>query len=101
VDDDGDEDDDNSPASYADDGGNSAQNARSAVIGRLNSDKDKTGRPSSATRTFGLGARKDKIAARVQKFLTLCPNAGDDEALEYALSRKSVRKTHEARLKAG
>jgi hypothetical protein len=83
-----------------DDGGNAPQNARSAIVGRLSSDKDKTGRPASATRTFGFGGRKDKIARRVRKFLTLCPNATDDEALGYSLSRKSVRKALDARLKA-
>jgi hypothetical protein len=31
----------------------------------------------------------------------MCPYASDDEALDYALSRKSVRKAHEARLKVG
>lgn len=75
-------------------------NARNAVIGRLSTDQDKTARPTSATRTFGLGSRKAKIAARVQKFLTMCPSASDDEALEYALSRKSARKGVDARLKA-
>jgi hypothetical protein len=95
-----DEDDGNSSASYEDDGGNTAHNARNAVIGLLESDKDKTGRPTSATRTFGLGGRKAKVAARVQKFLTMCPNASDDEALGYALSRKSVRKALDARLRA-
>jgi hypothetical protein len=75
--------------------------ARNAVIGRLNSDKGKAGRPASATRTFGLGGRKAKVAARVQKFLTMCPAASDDEALGYALSRRRVRKGLEARLKAG
>jgi hypothetical protein len=100
VDEDEDEDDGNSSASYEDDGGNTAHNPRSAVIGRLSTDADKTGRPASATRTFGLGSRKAKIAARVQKFLTMCPNASDDEALEYALSRKSARKGVDAGLKA-
>jgi hypothetical protein len=101
ADEDEDEDDGNSPASYEDDGGNTAHNARSAVIGRLSTDKDKTGRPASATRMFGLGGRKAKVAARVQKFLTMCPAASDDEALGYALSRKKARKALEARLKAG
>jgi len=95
-----DEDDGNSSANYEDDGGNTAHNARNAAIGFLESDKDKTGRPTSATRTFGLGGRKAKVAARVQKFVTMCPNASDDEALEYALSRKSARKGVDARLKA-
>jgi hypothetical protein len=66
----------------------------------LSTDKDKTGRPASATRTFGLSGRKAKIAGRVQKFLTMWPNASDDEALGYALSRKSVRKALDGRLKA-
>ena len=96
-----DEDDGDSPASYEDDGGNTAHNPRSAVIGRVESDKEKTARPTSATRTFGLGERKAKVAARLQKFLTMCPNASDDEALGYALSRKKARKALEARLKAG
>jgi hypothetical protein len=100
VDEDEDEDDGNSSASYEDDGGNTAHNARTAVIGSVSTDKDKTGRPTSATRTFGLGGPKAKIAARVQKFLTMCPSASDDEALEYALSRKSARKRVDARLKA-
>jgi hypothetical protein len=30
----------------------------------------------------------------------MCPNASDDEALEYALSGKSVRKAVDARLNA-
>jgi hypothetical protein len=101
ADEDEDEDDGNSPASYEDDGGNTAHNPRSAVIGRVESDKEKTARPTSATRTFGLGERKAKVAARLQKFLTMCPNASDDEALGYALSRKKARKALEARLKAG
>jgi hypothetical protein len=101
IDEDDDEDDGESQASYEDDGGNAAQNARSAVIGRLSSDKDKTGRPASATRTFGLSGRKAKVAARVQKFLTMCPKASDDDALGYALSRKSVRKALEAKLRVG
>jgi hypothetical protein len=96
-----DDDEDDSQASYEDDGGNTAHNPRSAVIGRLESDKERTGRPTSATRTFGLNGRKAKIAARVQKFLTMCPKASDDEALGYALSRKRVRKRLEARLKVG
>jgi len=100
VDEDEDGDDSKSPGSYQDDGGNTAHNARNAAIGRLSTDKDKTGRPDSATRTFGLSGRKAKIAARVQKFLTVCPNASDDEALGYALSRKSARKGVDARLKA-
>jgi hypothetical protein len=99
---DGDEDADDgwSPATYDDDGDNTAHNPRSAVIGRRESDEERTARPTSATRTFGLGSRKAKIAARVQKFLTMCPNASDDEALEYALSGKSVRKAVDARLNA-
>jgi hypothetical protein len=101
VDEDDDEDDTKSPASYEDDGGNTAQNARSAVIGRLTTDRDKTGRPASATPTLGLGTRKAKIAKRVQKFLTMCPAASDDEALGYALSPKRVRKAYGAKLKAG
>jgi hypothetical protein len=100
ADDDDDEDDGKSPASYEDDGGNTAHLASSAIIGRLASDKDKTARPTSATRRFGLGGRKAKIAARVQKFLSMCPNASDDEALGYALSRKRVRKVYDAKLKA-
>jgi hypothetical protein len=100
ADEDEDEDDGDSPASYEDDGGNTAHNASNAVTGRLSTDQDKTARPTSATRTFGLGSRKAKIAARVQKFLTMCPNASDDEALEYALSRKSARKGVDAGLKA-
>jgi hypothetical protein len=100
VDEDDDEDDGGSSASYDDDGGNTAHSARNAVIGRLSTDADKTGRPASATRTFGLGGRKAKIAGRVQKFLTMCPSASDDEALEYALSRKSARKGVDAGLKA-
>ena len=100
ADEDEDEEDGNSPANYDDDGGNTAHNPRNAVIGRLNADADKTGRPVSAARTFGLGGRKAKVAARVQKFLTMCPNASDDEALGYALSRKSVRKALDARLRA-
>jgi hypothetical protein len=95
-----DEDDGNSSASYEDDGGNTAHNASNAVIGPLSTDQDKTARLTSATRTFGLSSRKAKIAARVQKFLTMCPSASDDEALEYALSRKSARKGVDARLKA-
>jgi hypothetical protein len=75
-------DDSISPASYEDDGGNTAQNARNAVIGRRSTDADKTGSPASA---------------RLQKFLTMRPNASDDEALGYALSRKSARKAMEAR----
>ena len=101
ADDDENEDDGNSPSSYESDGGNTAQSARSAVIGRLSTDKDKTARPASATRTFDLSGRKAKIAARVQKFLAMCPGASDDEALGYALSRKSIRKSLEARLRAG
>jgi hypothetical protein len=100
ADEDEDEDDADSPASYEDDGGNTAHNPRSAVIGRVESDKEKTTRPTSAIRTFGLGERKAKVAARLQKFLTMCPNASDDEALGYALSRKKARKALEARLKA-
>jgi hypothetical protein len=88
----GEDEGDGGPVSSEDDGGNSAQNARSAVTGRLKPDKDKTGRPASATRTFGLGGRKAKVAARVQKFFMLCPAASDDEALGYALSPKRVRK---------
>ena len=101
ADEDEDEEDGNSPANYDDDGGNTAHNPRNAVIGRLNADADKTDRPVSAARTFGLGGRKAKVAARVRKFLTMCPNASDDEALGYALSRKSVRKALEGRLKVG
>jgi len=89
---DGDADDGRSPATYDDDGGNNAHNPRSAVIGRRESDEERTGRPASATRTFGLGGRKAKVAARIQKFLTMCPAASDDEALGYALSRRRVRK---------
>ena len=89
-----------SEATYDDDGSNTAQNARSAVIGRLRSDKDKTGRPASATRKFDLGGRKAKITARVQKFLAICPGASDDQALECAMARKRVRKALEAKLKA-
>jgi hypothetical protein len=97
----GDQDEDNadgnSPASYDDDGGNTAQNARIAVIGRLNRDKDKTGRPASATRKFDLDGRKAKITVRVQKFLTMCPGARDNEGLGHVLSRKRVRKALEGR----
>ena len=100
ADEDEDEEDGNSPANYDDDGGNTAHNPRNAVIGRLNADADKTDRPVSAARTFGLGGRKAKVAARVRKFLTMCPNASDDEALGYALSPKRVRKAYEARLNA-
>jgi hypothetical protein len=82
------------------DGGNTAHNPRNAVIGRLSTDQDKTARPTSATRTFGLDSRKAKVAARVRKFLTMCPAASDDEALGYALSSKSARKGVDARLKA-
>jgi hypothetical protein len=86
--------------SYEDDGSNTAHNPRTAVTGGVSTAKDKTGRPTSATRTFGLGERKAKVAARLQKFLTMCPNASDDEALGYALSRKKARKALEARLRA-
>jgi hypothetical protein len=42
-------------------GGNTARNTRNAVIGRLSTDKGKTGRPFAATRRFGLkGARRLK-----------------------------------------
>jgi hypothetical protein len=100
ADEDEDEDDSSLPSSHEDDGGNTAQNARNAVIGRLSTDKDRKGRPASAARTFGLGDRKAKVAARVQKFLTMCPAASDDEALGYALSGRKVRKAYDARLKA-
>jgi len=43
-----DEDDGKSPASYEDDGSNTSQNARTAAVGRLSTDKDRTGRPASA-----------------------------------------------------
>jgi hypothetical protein len=95
-----DEDEDDSQASYEDDGGNTAHNPMSAVIGRFESDNERTGRPTSATRTFGLGGRKAKIKRRVEKFLMLCPSASDDEALGYALSRKRVRKALEVKLRA-
>jgi hypothetical protein len=96
ADEDEDEEDGHSPASYDDDGGNTAHNP-SAVIGRLESDNERTGRPTSATRTFGLGGRKAKIRRRVEKFLTMCPGAPDNDALGYALSRKKARKAFKAR----
>jgi hypothetical protein len=100
TDEDEDEDEDKSSVRYDDDGGNTVHNPRSAVMGRLSTDEEKTGRPAAAARTFGLSARKAKVAARVRKFLTLCPAATDDEALGYALSPKRVRKVYNARMKA-
>ena len=74
-------------ASYEDDGVNTAHNPRDAVIGRFEGDNERTGRPTPAIRTFGLNGRKAKIRRRVEKFLTMCPAATDDDALSYAPSR--------------
>ena len=72
-DEDEDETDGESTGSYEDDGGNTAHNAGNAVIGRIGTDADKTGRPASATRKFDLSGRKAKITARVRKFFGHVP----------------------------
>jgi hypothetical protein len=96
-----DQDEDDTQASYEDDGGNTAHNPRNAVIGRLERDSARIGRPTSAPRSLGLTGRTAKIKRRVEKFLTMCPASTDEEALGYALAPKRVRKAYEVRLRVG